>query len=88
MKHRLLDVHDASSQEEKKKGMKRIGDILADLIMTELETTETQSSLEFNFVLGKLKLSITRQRKTDSSDLILREKVEFANQKNFIKIIA
>ncbi len=37
---------------------------------------------------GKLKLSITRQRKTDSSDLILREKVEFANQKNFIKIIA
>ena len=80
LKHRLLEVHDAGSNEEKKNGMKRIGDILADLIMPELETTETQSSLEFNFVIGKLKHSITRQRKNDTSDLILREKVEFAKR--------
>lgn len=80
LKHRLLEVHDADSQEEKKIGMKRIGDILADLIMPELETTETQSSLEFNFVIGKLKHSITRQRKNDSTDIILREKVEFAKR--------
>lgn len=80
LKHRLLEVHDADSEEEKKTGMKRIGDILADLIMPELETTETQSSLEFNFVIGKLKHSITRQRKNDNTDLILREKVEFAKR--------
>lgn len=80
LKHRLLEVHDAGSNEEKRSGMKRIGDILADLIMPELETTETQSSLEFNFVIGKLKHSITRQRKNDTSDLILREKVEFAKR--------
>lgn len=60
--------------------MKRIGDILANLIMPELETTETQSSLEFNFVIGKLKHSITRQRKVDNSDLILREKIAFAKR--------
>ncbi len=75
-----MEVHDSTSQEKKKKGMARIGDILADLIMPELETTETQSSLEFNFVIGKLKHSITRQRKSDNSDLILREKVEFAKR--------
>ena len=80
LKHKLLEVHDANSNEEKKNGMKRIGDILSDLIMPELETTETQSSLEFNFVIGKLKYSITRQRKNDTSDLILREKVEFAKR--------
>ncbi len=80
LKRNLLEIHDSTSQEEKKKGMARIGDILADIIMPELETTETQSSLEFNFVIGKLKHSITRQRKNDNSEIILKEKVEFAKR--------
>lgn len=80
LKHRLLEVHDTKSNEAKQSGMKRIGDILADLIMPDLETTETQSSLEFNFVIGKLKHSITRQRIADNNDLVLKEKVEFAKR--------
>lgn len=80
LKRKLLEIHDSTSQEEKTKGMGRIGDILSDLIMPDMETTETQSSLEFNFVIGKLKHSITRQRKNDSADIILREKVEFAKR--------
>ena len=80
LKHRLLEIHDTESQRDKKIGMKRIGDILADLIMPDLETTETQSSLEFNFVIGKLKHSVTRQRKNDNADIILREKVIFAKR--------
>ena len=60
LKHHLLEVHDSDSQQDKQNGMKRIGDILADLIMPDLETTETQSTLEFNFVIGKLKPSVTR----------------------------
>ena len=80
LKYRLLEVHDAESQHDKKQGMKRIGEILADLIMPDLETTETQSSLEFNFVIGKLKHSVTRQRKNDNADLILREKIIFAKR--------
>lgn len=80
LKHCLLEVHDSESQYDKKMGMKRIGDILADLIMPDLETTETQSTLEFNFVIGKLKHSVTRQRKNDNADIILREKVLFAKR--------
>ena len=80
LKHRLLEIHDSESQQDKQTGMKRIGDILADLIMPDLETTETQSTLEFNFVIGKLKHSVTRQRKNDNADLILREKAIFAKR--------
>lgn len=80
LKHRLIEVHDSSSNEIKQNGMKRIGDILADLIMPDLETTETQSSLEFNFVIGKLKHSITRQRIVDNNDVVLKEKIEFAKR--------
>lgn len=78
LKRKLLDIHDSTSYEEKKKGMAQIGDILADLIMPDFETTETQSTLEFNFVIGKLKHSVTRQRKHDPDDIILKEKMEFA----------
>ncbi len=80
LKRQLLEIHDSTSQEEKKKGMARIGDILADIIMPDMETTETQSSLEFNFVFGKLKHSVTRQRKNENVDIILREKVIFAKR--------
>lgn len=37
LKRKLLDIHDSSSNVEKKKGMTRIGDILANLIMPDLE---------------------------------------------------
>jgi len=80
LKRTLIEIHDSTSNEEKKNGMTRIGNILADLIMPDLETTETQSTLEFNFVIGKLKHSVTRQRKNDTNDIILRQKVEFAKR--------
>lgn len=80
LRHRLIEIHDTESDAAKHVGMKRIGDILADLIMPELETTETQSSLEFNFVIGKLKHSVTRQRIADNNNIVLKEKVTFARR--------
>lgn len=80
LKYRLLEVRNSDSQEDKKMGMKRIGDILEDLIMQDLETTETQSTLEFSFVIGKLKHTVTWQKKNDNADLILREIVIFAKR--------
>lgn len=80
LKRKLIEIHDSTSNNEKKNGMIRIGDILADLIMPDLETTETKSTLEFNFVIGKLKHSVTLQRKSDTNDIILRQKVEFAKR--------
>lgn len=80
LKRKLIETHYSNLHEEKKKSMSRIGDILADLIMPDTETTETQSTLEFNFVIGKLKHSVTRQRKNDYNDIILKEKIKFAKR--------
>lgn len=80
LKRTLLEMHDSDSDEFKKKGMIRIGEILADMIMPEVQTTETKTSLEFNFFIGKLKHEVTRQRINDNADLILKEKVEFAKR--------
>ena len=80
LKRTLLEMHDSDSDEFKKKGMIRIGEILADMIMPEVQTTETKTSLEFNFFIGKLKHEVTRQRINDNADVILKEKVEFAKR--------
>ncbi|MCH5239959.1 MAG: ORF6N domain-containing protein [Muribaculaceae bacterium] len=80
LKRTLLEMHDSDSDEFKKKGMVRIGEILGNLIIPDLQATETKTSLEFNFVFGKLKHTITRQRKNENADVILKEKVEFAKR--------
>lgn len=80
LKRTLMEMHDSDSDEFKKKGMIRIGEILADMIMTDMQATETKTSLEFNFFIGKLKHEVTRQRINDNGDIILREKVEFAKR--------
>ena len=43
--------------------MKHFGEVLTDIVMPDLETTETESSLEINFFIGKLKHSVKRVRK-------------------------
>ena len=80
LKRTLSEMHDSDSDEFKKKGMIRIGEILADMIMPDMQATETKTSLEFNFFIGKLKHEVTRQRINDNADVILREKVEFAKR--------
>ena len=80
LKRTLLEMHDSDSDEFKKKGMLRIGEILADMIMPEVQTTETKTSLEFNFFIGKLKHEVTRQRINENADIILKEKVLFAKR--------
>ena len=80
LKRTLLEMHDSDSDEFKRRGMIRIGEILADMIMPDLQTSETKTDLEFNFIIGKLKHSVTRQRINENGGVILREKVEFAKR--------
>ena len=43
--------------------MRCFGEILSDIVMPELETSETEFTLELNFIIGKIKHSVKRIRK-------------------------
>ncbi len=45
--------------------MKKFGKLLADIVMPDLKTTETESTLELNFIVGKLKHTVKRVKKAD-----------------------
>lgn len=45
--------------------MQHFGEVLSDIVMPDLETSETESSLELNFIIGKLKHTVKRVKKND-----------------------
>lgn len=44
------------------------GELLTDIVMPDLQTNETETHLELNFVIGKLKHTVKRVRKESPKD--------------------
>ena len=63
LKRELLELHNETDKEVQAKKMNHFGEVLTDIVMPDLETAETESSLEINFFIGKLKHSVKRVRK-------------------------
>ena len=63
LKRELLQLHQESDKEKQTSMMKHFGDLLTDIVMPDLQTNETETQLELNFVIGKLKHSVKRIRK-------------------------
>lgn len=63
LKRELLDLHKETDKEAQAQKLKHFGEVLTDIVMPDLETAETESSLEINFFIGKLKHSVKRVRK-------------------------
>lgn len=67
LKRELKALHEEKDQARQESLMKHFGNVLTDIVMPDLETRETESSLEINFVIGKLKHTVKRVRKGDST---------------------
>jgi hypothetical protein len=65
LKRQLLELHQETDKEKQASKMKHFGDVLTDIVMPDLQTSETESSLEINFFLGKIKHTVKRVRKED-----------------------
>ena len=63
LKRELLDLHQEKDKEKQASKMQHFGELLTDIVMPDLQTSETESSLEINFFIGKLKHTVKRVRK-------------------------
>ena len=63
LKRELVSIHKETNKEKQISLMDHFGGILTEVVMPELETHETESTLEINFVIGKLKHIVKRVRK-------------------------
>ena len=63
LKRELLELHSETDKQKQASKMKHFGEVLSDIVMPDLQTQETESSLEINFFIGKLKHTVKRVRK-------------------------
>lgn len=63
LKRELLELHKEKDKEVQATKMKHFGEVLSEIVMPDLQTAETESSLEINFLIGKIKHTVKRVRK-------------------------
>ena len=63
LKREIVELHKDTEHEQQTDRLKRFGEVIADIVMPDLETSETESTLELNFFIGKLKHTVKRTKK-------------------------
>ena len=68
LKRELIDLHKETESEKQTAKMRHFGKVLSDIVMPDLETSETESTLELNFFIGKIKHTVKRVRKSSAKN--------------------
>lgn len=66
LKRELVDLHKENDPEKQTTKMRHFGKVLSDIVMPDLETSETESTLELNFFIGKIKHTVKRIKKSST----------------------
>ena len=68
LKRELRDLHKETDSKAQQSKMQQFGEMLSSIVMPDLETSETESSLEINFLIGKIKHTVKRVRRQNDAD--------------------
>ena len=65
LKRELIELHKEKDKAKQASKMQHFGEVLTDIVMPDMQTQETESSLEINFIIGKIKHTVKRIRKDE-----------------------
>lgn len=68
IKRELHLIHNEKDIKKHENRIHEFSEILSNIIMPDLETNETESSLEINFIIGKIKHTVKRIKKQNTPD--------------------
>ena len=68
IKRELVDLHNKTDKNIVSDKMNHFSDMLSDIVMPDLETSETESILELNYIIGKIKHTVKRIRKNSNNE--------------------
>ena len=64
LKREIIELHKEEDVKRQTARMQRFGEVISDIVMPDLETSETESTLELNFLIGKIKHTVKRVKKS------------------------
>lgn len=73
LQRNLISLHNEKDREKQKKLMSRFSSLLSDIVLPELRPDESETSIELNFIIGKLKHTVKRRRRMDGKDEVTDE---------------
>lgn len=68
LKSELVALHQEKDKIRQGEKMHHFSELLSDIVMPDLEMTETESTLELNFFIGKIKHTVKRVKKNNGTD--------------------
>ena len=60
LKRELVELHNEKDRKKQTEKINHFGETLVDIVMPDLDTVETESSLEINFFIGKIRHVLLR----------------------------
>lgn len=63
LKREIVNLHNETDKKKQTSRLERFAEVISDIVMPDLETDETESSLELNFIIGKIKHTVKRSKK-------------------------
>jgi len=67
LKYDLVSLHAETDVKKQKSIMQKFSNALTDIVMPDLQVSETESTLEINFVVGKIKHTVKRTKREEDS---------------------
>ncbi len=80
LQRNLINLHNERNPEKQKGVMSRFSEVLSDIVLPELRTDETETSIELNFFIGKLKHTVKRKRREDGPDIVEEPETSYGNE--------
>lgn len=62
---------------DKRSLMTRFSELLSDIVLPELKPDESETSIELNFFIGKIKHTVKRKRRDNGPDLVEEPEIEY-----------
>jgi len=75
----LLQLHNSKESAKQTSLMSRFSELISNIVLPDLRADETETSIELNFFIGKLKHTVKRKRRENGPDIVEEPEMQYGD---------